>query len=139
MSAEFTPDEAVSVMALSMPGCVRGLGITVDELGEGRASLRMPANEMSCREGEIFAGQALATLADTAMCFAVWSDGRGRRPIATVDLHVTFLRGGGKEDLLAHAEVIRSGKTLAFCRVSMVLAHSGKEIATAVATFSLPA
>ena len=94
---------------------------------------------MSCREGGIFAGQALAALADTAMCFALWTDGRGRRPVATVDLHVTYLRAGDGDDVLADAEIVRSGRSLAFCRVSMRLASSGRELATAVATFSLPA
>jgi acyl-coenzyme A thioesterase PaaI-like protein len=59
--------------------------------------------------------------------------------VATIDLHVTFLRGGGQEDLLAKAEIVRSGRTLSFCKVSMVLADSGKDVASAVGTFSLPA
>lgn len=138
MSKELTIEQVAAVLADTMPGCVRELGLTVDHLGEGRATVRMPANDMTCREGGIFSGQALAGLADTAMCFAVWTDGRGRRPVATVDLHVTFLRGGGNEDLLAHAEIVRSGKSLCFCKVSMVLAASGKDIASAVATFALP-
>jgi uncharacterized protein (TIGR00369 family) len=94
---------------------------------------------MACREGGIYAGQALAALADTAMCFAIWTDGRGRRPVATVDLHLTFLSGGSNEDVLARAEIVRSGRTLSFCKVSMVMADSDKLIASAVATFSLPA
>jgi uncharacterized protein (TIGR00369 family) len=139
MTPEFTLEHAAQVLSETMPGCVRELGLTVEHLGEGRATLRMPCTAMACREGGIFAGQALSALADTAMCFALWTDGRGRRPVATVDLHVTFLRGGGQEDLLAHAEIVKSGRSLSFCKVSMVLADSGKDIASAVATFSLAA
>jgi uncharacterized protein (TIGR00369 family) len=135
----FTLDMAATVLANTMPGCVRGLGLSVESLEDGRATLRMPFSDMACREGGIFSGQALAGLADTAMCFAVWMDGRGRRPVATVDLHVTYLRGAGGEDLLAHAHLVRSGKTLAFTRVDIVLAASGKSVATAIATFGLPA
>lgn len=138
MTIPFTIDQAAQVLADTMPGCVRELGLIVEQLGEGRATIRMPANDMTCREGGIFSGQALAAVADTAMCFALWTDGRGRRPVATVDLHVTYLRGGGNEDLLAHAEIVRAGKSLAFCRVAMTLETSGKDIACAVATFSLP-
>ncbi|KQW56372.1 PaaI family thioesterase [Variovorax sp. Root411] len=139
MSEKFTIEEAAQVLVEAMPGCVSELGVTVESLGDGTATLRMSATRMSCREGGIFAGQAIAGLADTAMCFAIWTDGRGYRPVATVDLHVTFLRGGGAEDLLAHAEIVKSGRSLSFCKVSMVLAESGKELASAVATFSLPA
>ncbi|GAA5232616.1 PaaI family thioesterase [Verticiella sediminum] len=135
----FTLDTAAHVLADTMPGCVRGLNLTVEKLEDGHATLRMPYSDMACREGGIFSGQALAALADTSMCFAVWMDGRGRRPVATVDLHVTYLRGAGGEDLLARAQLIRSGKTLAFARVDIVLAGSGKEVASAVATFGLPA
>jgi len=140
MTAEFTLEQGAQVLAgATLPGCVRELGLTVEHLGEGCATLRMRPTAMACREGGIYAGQALAALADTAMCFAIWTDGRGRRPVATVDLHVTFLRGGGQEDLLAKAEIVRSGRTLSFCKVSMVLADSGKDVASGVGTFSLPA
>jgi uncharacterized protein (TIGR00369 family) len=139
MASEFTLEEGTRTLSETMPGCVRELGLTVECLGEGCATLRMSPTAMACREGGIYSGQALAALADTAMCFALWTDGRGRRPVATVDLHVTFLRGGGQEDLLAKAEIVRSGRTLSFCKVSMTLATSGKDIASAVATFSLAA
>jgi uncharacterized protein (TIGR00369 family) len=139
MTADFSIEQGAQVLSEVMPGCVRELGLTVEHLGEGRATLRMPPSVMACREGGIFSGQAVTALADTAMCFAIWTDGRGRRPVATIDLHVTFLRGGGQEDLLAKAEIVRSGRTLSFCKVSLVLADSGKDVASAVATFSLPA
>lgn len=140
MTAEFTLEQGAQVLAdNTLPGCVRELGLTVEHLGKGSATLRMRPTPMACREGGIYAGQAMASLADTAMCFALWTDGRGRRPVATVDLHLTFLSGGGQEDLLAKAEIVKSGRSLSFCKVSMALADSGKVIATAVATFSLPA
>ncbi|MBO7934031.1 PaaI family thioesterase [Burkholderia pseudomallei] len=132
-----TMAEAQQVVAQAMPGCVRELGISVESLEPNRAVLRMPFSEKACREGRIFSGQALAALADTAMCFAVWCDGRGRRPVATTDLHVTYLRAGTGEDVVAQAEVVRAGGSLAFARVSL-LSPSGDEVATAVATFALP-
>ena len=135
----FTLEEARDVLATALPGCVRSLGVSVESLVEGKATLRMPAGEQATREGNIFGGQALSVLADSAMCFAIWTDGRGRRPIATVDLHMTFMRAGGGEDVLAHAELVRSGRSLAFARVTMDLASTGQTLATAVATFALPA
>jgi len=132
-------DNADEVLREVMPGCVRSLSITVDKVGENAASLKMPSSEAACREGGIFSGQAIAALADSAMCFALWCDGRGRRPVATVDLHVTYMRGLGNESLVAHAEVVRSGRTLSFAKVQIVGAESGQLAATAIGTFAWPA
>lgn len=137
-AGDFSLAAAADVLATAFPGCVRALGIRVEQLDAGRATLRLPLSDAVCREGGIVSGQAMASLADTAMCFAVWADGRGRRPIATVDLHVTYLRAAAGEDLLAHATLVRAGKSLAFTRVDMVQAVSGKAVASAVATFGLP-
>ncbi|WP_295549252.1 PaaI family thioesterase [uncultured Pseudacidovorax sp.] len=134
-----TLENAEQVLHEAMPGCVRALSIAVTALGDGAASLTMPASEAACREGGIFAGQAIAALADSAMCFALWRDGRGRRPVATVDLHVTYLRGLGNESLIAHAEVVRAGRTLSFAKVQIVGAGSGQLAATAIGTFAWPA
>ena len=68
----FTLEEARDVLATALPGCVRSLGVSVESLGEGKATLRMPAGEQATREGNIFGGQALSVLADSAMCFAIW-------------------------------------------------------------------
>lgn len=133
---ELTMENAPNVLSEVMPGCVRALNLNVESLGDSRATLRMPVSDAACREGGIFAGQAIAALADSAMCFSLWCDGRGRRPVATVDLHVTFMRAVGNESLLAHAEVVRSGRTLSFARVSLVGAESGQVAATAVGTFA---
>ncbi|ANY16220.1 hypothetical protein AW878_12105 [Bordetella pseudohinzii] len=130
--------EAEETLRTAMPGCVRGLGIAVEDLGPGRAVLRMPPGEAACREGGIFSGQALSALADTAMCFAVWTDGRGRRPVATIDLHMTFISGCAGEEVVATAELLRSGRGHAFTRVDIVSA-GGKAIASGMATFGLPA
>ncbi|MBD9408385.1 PaaI family thioesterase [Acidovorax sp. ACV02] len=132
-------DNADEILREVMPGCVRSLSITVDNLGENAAILRMPSSAAACREGGIFSGQAIASLADSAMCFALWCDGRGRRPVATVDLHVTYMRGLASESLIAHAEVVRSGRTLSFAKVQIIGADSGQLAATAIGTFAWPA
>ena len=136
---ELTMENADEVMREVMPGCVRVLQISVVELGENKVTLKMPVSDEACREGGIFAGQAIAALADSAMCFALWRDGRGRRPVATVDLHITYMRAAGQESLIAHAEVVRSGRTLSFANVRIVGADSGRIAATAIGTFAWPA
>ena len=49
MTADFSIEQGAQVLSEVMPGCVRELGLTVEHLGEGRATLRMPPSAMACR------------------------------------------------------------------------------------------
>lgn len=133
-----SPANADAVLQETMPAFVMALGIRVKELADNTAVLLMPCGDASSREGGIFSGQAISALADTAMCVAIWMDGKGRRPVATIDLHVTFIRGISNEALVAHATVLRSGRTMAFVRVDLLGETSGALAAAAAGTFSLP-
>jgi uncharacterized protein (TIGR00369 family) len=125
---------------------VLALGMTVEEVGKSSAVLRLPFHSSICRQGGIVSGQALATLADTAMVFAVSSAAGGYRPMATVDLHTTYMRAVSDADVIAEAVVERLGRTLAFVRVTMrakPLDAASKVdplviVASAVGTFALP-
>lgn len=124
---------------------VRALRIRVDEVRATAAVLRLPFADDLCREGGVVSGQALAALADTAMVIAISAASRGYRPMATVDLHTTFMRAVAAADVVADAEVERLGRTLAFVRVTMraqPLDAVGKTdpaaiVASAVGTFAL--
>ena len=121
------------------------LALRVDAVGTASAVLCLPFAEDLCREGGIVSGQALAALADTAMVIAVCAASGGYRPMATIDLHTTFMRAVKKADVVAAAEVQRLGRTLAFVRVAMrarPLDDAAKGdpaiVASAVGTFALP-
>jgi uncharacterized protein (TIGR00369 family) len=135
----FSMDNAAHVMATALPEFMRELGIAIESLGTEGVRLRLPRNDKICREGGIVSGQALASLADTSMVFAVWATLGEHKPIGTIDLHVSYLRPAASSDVLAHAEVVRLGRTLAFARVTMTTTTSSRPVATAVATFALPA
>ena len=88
----------------------RGLGITLVEVGEGTATLRMPVRDDMLNGHDICHGGFITTLADSAFAFACNSTN-----VVTVaaGLTVDFLAPGRRGDVLtAHAhEVSRAGRT----------------------------
>ncbi len=115
----WTVDAANEVLRDRFAAWVRALDIEVLQVAAASAVLRMPFAEALCREGGVVSGQALSALADTAMVIAVAAACGGYRPMATVDLHTTFMRAVVKADVVAEAQVERLGRTLAFVRVVM--------------------
>ena len=137
----FTIDVANRVLEQHFAAWVRSLDIAVVDVDANGASVRMRFGDALCREGGIVSGQALAALADTAMVIAIASASGGYRPMATVDLHTTFMRPVSGQDVVARADVDRIGRTLAFARVAMRGvgrdAAAGPAVASAVGTFAL--
>lgn len=142
----FTVDIANGVLRERFAPWVRALDIRVEAVDATSALLRLPFADDLCREGGIVSGQALAALADTAMVIAVSAASGGYRPMATIDLHTTFMRAVVAADVVAEAQVERLGRTLAFVRVEMrarpIEAASKADpaaiVASAVGTFALP-
>lgn len=112
-------DVANRVLADHFAAWVRALDLTVEAVAEQRAVLSMRFHDDLCRQGGIVSGQALSALADTAMVFAIASASGGYRPMATIDLHTTFMRAVANADVIAEAQVERLGRTMAFVRVTM--------------------
>lgn len=77
-------------------------------------------------------GGVLSMLADTAGGFAVWTaleDERAR--VSTIDLRIDYLLPGRQEAVLAHATLVRAGKTVGVADVRMFHASDEK---TTIAT-----
>jgi uncharacterized protein (TIGR00369 family) len=93
-------------------------GIEPTAVGDGTATVRMPASEWLNSPARRLQGGAIAMLADTALMTAVLSTAPARTAVAGVDLKVNFLRpvAGDGADLVARAEVAHSGRTLAIAR-----------------------
>ena len=98
---------------------LRGLNVTVEEIGAKRAVLRMKFGDHLCRAGGVICGQALMSLADTAMVFAVIGAGGRYRPMTTVGQTTSFMKAISSADVLAEARVVRLGRTLAFGEIYM--------------------
>jgi uncharacterized protein (TIGR00369 family) len=138
-------DVANRVLADNFAVWVRALDLTVVRVDDQSATLRMRFHDDLCRQGGIVSGQALSALADTAMVFAIASASKGYRPMATIDLHTTFMRAVANADVIAEAQVERLGRTMAFARVTMrASSHDAAAkidpsaiVASAVGTFAL--
>ncbi len=116
---------------------IQDLGLSIESLGPEGAVLRMPFSERLCRDNGVICGQALMSLADTAMVFAVSSAGGAYRPMTTVDQTMHFLRPAASADVLAEAKVIRLGRTMAFGSVTLTTEGDARPVAIAQLAYAL--
>ncbi len=101
------------------------------------AVLRMEFSDRLCREGGVICGQALMSLADTAMVFAVSAASGRYRPMTTVDQTTHFLKPAANADVLAEARIVRIGKTMAFGQVILSSAADNKPVAMVSSAYAL--
>lgn len=133
-----TPQDAQTLLTENFAPWVLALDLTVTEINPEHALIRMPLTDQLARLGGIVSGQALAALADTSMVLAALAHLGEFRPLATTNLDTQFLRPGVGTAILCRAEVVRAGKALVFARATMTAETSGKDVATATATFYAP-
>ena len=116
---------------------VHELGLSIESLDKEGAILRMRFSERLCRDNGVICGQALMSLADTAMVFAVSSAGGAYRPMTTVDQTMHFLRPAANADVLADAKVIRLGRTMALGSVTLATVGDARPVAMAQLAYAL--
>lgn len=116
---------------------VQDLNLSVESLDKEGATLRMRFSEKLCRDNGVICGQALMSLADTAMVFAVSSAGGAYRPMTTVDQTMHFLRPAANADVLADAKVVRLGRTMAFGSVTLTTDGDTRPVAMAQLAYAL--
>ena len=106
------------------------LGITLERLEPGRATMRMPVTDAIMNEVNAVHGGAIASLCDTAFHLAHLSLYGLDEPAVTVDLMCTFLNAARPpHDLIARATVIKGGKRVIYGEVSVysnerIVAHA---------------
>lgn len=120
-------DLQLTIEAIHPPGSEGGAG----------ATLRMKFSERICRDGGIICGQALMSLADTAMVFAVASASGRYRPMTTVDQTSHFLKPASNADVLADARIVRMGRSMAFGQVMLTPAFDTKPVAMVSTAYAL--
>jgi uncharacterized protein (TIGR00369 family) len=97
------------------------LGMTVEEVSEGRCLLRMPAEGNALNGAGIVHGGAITALVDNAAVAAAWlyegttDKARG----ATISLTCNFIGVGKGADLIADARVKRRGRSMIFLEVNV--------------------
>ena len=111
------------------------LSPTLEELAPDYCVLRLPYREAVTNGSGTVHGGILATLADTAVAFALATNFDGKMGFATADLTIHFLRRA-RSEVRARARILKKGKRVNVGEVEIVDAE-GLEVARALATFLL--
>ncbi|MCR9225426.1 MAG: PaaI family thioesterase [Hyphomonas sp.] len=117
----------------------RGEQERVLEVRENYARVRQPVDKANIRPGGYINGPTQMAIADSAAYIAVFSR-IGITPMAlTSNLNINFMRPCIGEAVVAEAQVLKLGKTLAVISVDIRAEGSDKLSSHAVVNYSIPA
>lgn len=106
------------------------------DLAPGRAEVRLRPDPRLIRPGGGVTGPAMFAMADVGFYAAVFTL-RGIEPMAvTSDLHMHFVRAARTTELVARAEVLKTGRRLAYCDARIHDAE-GRLVAHASGSYAL--
>jgi uncharacterized protein (TIGR00369 family) len=112
----------------------RHIGVTVLEVGDGFARVKLPYRpEITNPAGKLHGG-AIATAADTSMAVAVGSVLGGPARHSTVKLEIRYKASVTDGEIIAEAKVVRR-KPRVFLGEAVVKNGNGQVVAIAKATF----
>ncbi len=114
------------------------LGLNVHDARAGEVVMRLPIVPVLVHGGGVLCGQAIMAAADTAMVLAVMSRLGEFKPMTTVQLQTSFMKGvpGTSSFASVTARVLRMGRNLVFGEI-LVHTDSGDLAAHATTTYAL--
>lgn len=116
---------------------VSDYGFHVEILEAGKISISMKVNETHLRPGGTVSGPAMFTLADCASYFLVLAH-IGKVALAvTTNINMNFI-SKPEGDLIADVTLLKLGKRLAVCEISIRSKADNVLVAHATATYSIP-
>jgi len=98
---------------------VQLLGLELEEIERGTATLRLELRDELTRNGGITHGGVIASLIDSASAFAVMSQLEPGKSTTTIDLTIQYLRPLTKGKARAQARVLRAGRRVAVVSVDV--------------------
>ena len=110
------------------------LKITLEEIDVGFTRFRMPFRKELTQAYGVVHGGAIATLADTAVAFAMMTMIHPGERVVTVEFKINFLAPVSEGQMIGEARVINKGKRLALADMEVKTAE-GKPIAKGLATY----
>ncbi|MFG3659108.1 PaaI family thioesterase [Streptomyces sp. NPDC047706] len=132
-----TTAEADKILSANFAPWVLELGLSVEDLREDRATLRLPWSAALAREGGALSGQALMAAADTATVIAVSAARGAFVPMTTVQQSTAFQRAVTDSDVLIEAVLTKLGRRMAFADITMTAERSGELAAHATTVYAL--
>jgi uncharacterized protein (TIGR00369 family) len=110
------------------------LQISLDQIDEGFARFRMPFRKELTQAYGVVHGGAIATLADTAVAFAMMTMIQPGEKVTTVEFKINFLAPVTEDEMIGEARIINRGKRLVLADME-VKRGDGKLIAKGLATY----
>ncbi len=112
------------------------LQITLEQIDVGFARFRMPFRKELTHPYAIVHGGAIASLADTAVAFALMTVVRPGEKVLTVEFKINFLAAVNEGEMISEARVINKGKKMAIADMEVRNQH-GKLVAKGLATYMI--
>jgi uncharacterized protein (TIGR00369 family) len=137
-AAGLSKTDLAAILADAFAPWVQDLNLSVEEIAGDGITMRLPADARLSRIGGIVSGQAMTAMADTTMVLALAAHFGGFRPVATVDIAMSFMRAIKSSDVLCEARVRRAGRSLAFVHAELRAADDTEIAAVANGTFAVP-
>ncbi len=110
------------------------LKITLERIDVGFTRFRMPFRKELTQAYGVVHGGAIATLADTAVAFAMMTMIQPGEKVTTVEFKINFLTPVTEDEMISEARIINKGKRLALADME-VKTVDGKLIAKGLATY----
>lgn len=127
-------DEKALRKAFALGPYYRLLGISLEKLDHGFARLHMPFKEGLLQVNRVVHGGAIASLADTAVAFALMTLTRPEEIVTTVEFKINYLAPVEGDGLFGEARVVSKGRRIAVADME-VKSEEGKPIAKGMATY----
>ncbi len=134
---KFTIDVAEEILQANFAPWILDLSIHFVSIDEGQVVLQVPVSEKLNRQGGTVCGQAIMAVADTAIVFAISSALDNFSPMTTVSQSTSFLRAAADKDLVAHASIIKLGRTIVYGEVNIYTDAPEKPVAHITSTYML--
>jgi acyl-CoA thioesterase len=120
--------------ALNEVPYARLLGIKLEQIESGRATLQMRVRKQLTQNHGVVHGGAMASLIDSATAFAIITLLTPEEKVTTVDLTISYMRPVTKGQVNCTAKVVRAGRRL-FVVSAEVFDYRQKLVATALSTY----
>jgi uncharacterized protein (TIGR00369 family) len=117
---------------------LRTLGFRLKEIRRGRVSLEAKVEPRFLQAHGFLHGGVIATLADTAAAFAVYTALPAGSRVLTLEMKINFLEGVDRGVVVARGRIIRLGKNVAVTE-SDVRDGAGRLVAKALVTVAIAA